>query len=308
MTLSELSDLVCTKVHRTDAQSVAEAKTYIRARYRMLWDSRPWRDAIGMITVPAESVSRITILPGIIDRVMSVRWGDSNTLLPADLGTIFSVDPAMFERSGEPATFSIISPSAVEVSPGGGKITVLSSDSNASFKVTVRGIRGTAEKSEVITTSGTGEVESVNEYDEILALAKASSNMDLTVKKSSGGEHVLFLESDESARQFQRLHFHVTPDSGRALLILFKRRFRPLNQDSDSTELVGIDNALVAAAIADMQEGQRQFGKAQMKMQEAGALASAVADMERHQSASVATLVPWDAAMSPEYPSDYDFP
>ena len=303
MTLSELASLVATKCHRTDAQSVTEAKEYIRARYRMLWDSRPWRDALGVLTIAAESVERITILPGIIDRLMAVRWGDSGTLLPADLGTIFSIDPALFDRTGEPVSFTIISPSAVEVSPAGGKIKVSSTDPNASFQVSVRGMSGNSERSETITTAGTALIESAHSYDEILSLSKSSTSMDLTVIKSSTSATILFLASEESARQFQRVHFHVTPDVSKALFVLFKRRFRPLTNDSDSTELTGIDNALIAAAIADVLEAQRQFGKAQLKMQESGALATAMSDLERHQSASCATLVPWDAAMAPD---DFD--
>lgn len=303
MTLSELADLVCTKCHRTDAQSVTEAKTYIRARYRMLWDSRPWRDALGVLPIASENVSRITILPGIIDRLMAIRWGDSSTLLPADLGTIFSIDPALFERTGEPVSFTIISPSGVEVSPAGGKIKVTSSEPNAMFQVSVRGMSGTTEKSETITVAGTSLIESVNSYDEILALSKSSTTMDLTVTKSTGGATILFLAAEESARQFQRVHFHVTPDTSKALFVLFKRRFRPLTNDSDSTELTGIENSLIAAAVADILEAQRQYGKAQIKMQESGALAVAMADLERHQSASCATLVPWDAAMAPD---DFD--
>ena len=302
MTLSELADLVCTKCHRTDAQSVTEAKTYIRARYRMLWDSRPWRDAIGMLSIAAVDVTRVTILPGIVDRLMSVRWGDSSTLLPADLGTIFSIDPALFERTGEPATFSLISPSGVEVSPAGGKIKISSTDSNAAFQVSIRGMLGTVEKNEILSTVGVSLIESVNSYDEILSLSKSSTTSDLTVAKSAGGT-ILTLDALESSRQFQRIHFHVTPDNSKALLILFKRRFRPLLKDSDSTELTGIDNALIAAAVADILEAQRQYGKAQIKMQESGALATAMADLERHQSASCATLVPWDAAMAPD---DFD--
>lgn len=308
MTLSEIATLVTTKMHRTDAQSVTEAKVYIRARYKMLWESRPWRDSISMITIPSASVTRITILPKIVDRVLAVRWGTLTNLLPADLGTVFSMDPNLFERTGDPAAFSLITPSGVDVSPAGEKIKVSSSDASATFKVSVRGIYGNDEKNEVITTAGTTEILSVNNYDEIFSLSKNSSTLDMTAKKSSGAT-ILTLGTTETSLQFQRLHFHTTPTTSQNLLVLFKRRFRPLNEDSDSTELTGIDNALLAAAESDMHEAQRQFTKASAKMQEAGAMATAMSDLERHQSASSATLVPWDAAMSSEgYDYTYEIP
>lgn len=299
MTLSELADLVTTKMHRTDTQSIAEAKTYIKARYKMLWDSRPWRDAISTISIPAESVTRTMILPRIVDRVMAVRWGDKTNLLPQDLGTVFSVDPGLFERTGQPAGFSIISPSAVAVSPASGKIFVTSSDPNATYSVSIRGIYGSTEVYETITLAGKSVISSVNSYDEIYDLSKDSTGSDLIVTKADSSV-ILNLDAPETSRQHQRIYFQVTPDYTLPLLILFKRRFKPLVNDSDSPEIAGIDNALLAAALADMQEGQRQYGKAQVKMQESSLMAQQMADLERHQSAASSQLVPWDAAMAPD--------
>lgn len=305
MTRKELTDLVCTKAHRTDAQTRAEVKEYIGARYRMLWDSRPWRDALGMMSVTA--TDQIVTLPGIVDRVMQARWGDNTTLLPLDLGVIFSVDPSAFDRSGDPVTFSLVAPSAVSAAPGGEAVSLSSSDSNASFQVSIRGVRGTNEVVETVTMNGTGTVASVNAYDEILSLSKESTTMDLTVKDSTTAT-ILTLAASETSRQFQRVHFHVTPTESKSLLVLFKRRFRPLVTDSDATELTGIDNALIAASVADVLEAQRQYGKAQLKMQESGALAQTMVDLERHQSASGAQLIPWDAAMGPDATEYFDIP
>jgi hypothetical protein len=301
MTLSELADLVCAKCHRTDDASVTEAKTYLKSRYRMLWDSRPWRDSIGLLSLDSSQVSQITTLPANIDRIMQIRWGGDKTLLPQELGTIFQVDPAMFDRTGSPATFSIISPSGVSSSPGGAPVFVFSSNSSASFKVSIRGSFNGNPKSEVIQVSGTSQVSSTNNYDEIYSLSKSTTGYPLTVLDSTLSNTILSLDTWETSRTFQRIHFDTIPDEAKTCLILFKRTFRPLVNDSDSPELTGIDNAILASAIADMLEGQRQYGKAQIKMQEASMMASQMADLERHQSASAMQLIPWDAAMAPDY-------
>ena len=305
MTLSELTDLVCLKCHRTDAQTQTEAKAYIAARYRMLWDSRGWRDSLGLMSMTASS--QIVIMPGIVDRIQAIRCGENSNLLPADIGTVFSVDPGLFERSGEPVSFSLVSPSAVQVSPAGGKIKISSTDTSASYKVSARGLSGTTEKTETITAIGATEIESAHSYDEIWSLAKNSTTSDLTVKTAADAE-ILFLDAMETQKQFQRVHFHLTPDPSKTILILFKRRFKPLVNDQDATELNGIDNALIAAAVSDILEAQRQYGKAQLKMQESGALAQTMVDLERHQSASGAQIVPWDAAMSSDGSSYFDIP
>ncbi len=299
MTLGELIELACIKCHRTDDETRAEVRNYITARYQMLWDSRPWRDALAILTLPVEMVSRITILPGVVDRVQAVRWGDGDTLEPRDYGVAFSVDPASFERAGTPANYSLIAPSGVEIAPGGGKIKVNSSDANATGTVSILGMDGIYERSETLSLAGTGLINSVYDYDEVHSLSKSTTTYDITAKKSDDTQ-ILFLTAAESGRRFQRIQFQSEPDEDKALLILFKRRCRPLKNDADATELSGVDNALLAAAISDVMEGQRQYAKAQIKAQEATALAQAMADLERHQSASGISLVPYDAAMAPD--------
>jgi hypothetical protein len=293
MTLSGLADLVCAKMHRTDDESRAEAKKYIASRYQMLWESRPWRDALGMLTLTAEP-GHTLILPALVDRVLSVRRGDSATLQHETLSSMFLLDPSRFESVGEPVSFSIIEPSAVASSPGGGQVTLSSTDGDADFTVTIRGTLGTAEKTERLTISGSTPAESVHAYDVILSLSKSSTSSDLIVINADADE-ILSLYTWETSRSHQRLHFHSTPSSSSPLLILYKRKFKPLVADSDATEITGIDNAVLSAALADMLEGQRQFAKAQVKAGEASALAAAAADQETNQSANIIRIIPWDS-------------
>lgn len=298
MTLGELADLVCQKTHRTDTQSRTEAKAYIKARYQMLWDSRPWRDSLALLTVTAPAEQTL-ILPPIVGRVLTARWGDVTTLQVEQLGSLFYLDPGIFDTIGQPATFSIAAPSAVSIEPGGQKLRMTSSDPTTEAVVTVRGMLGNNEKTERVTLSGTSVVESVNDYDEVLLLSKGSTSVDLTVTNEDG-DTLLFLQTWETFKEHQRLHFHGTPRAADTLLVLYKRKIRPLVEESDGTELTGLDNALLASAIADMLEGQRQYAKAQLKASEASQLAAAAADLETHQSASSIRIIPCDAGFENE--------
>ena len=70
-------------------------------------------------------------------------------------------------------------------------------------------------------------------------------------------------------------------------MILYKRKCKDLINDSDSTEIEGFDNMVLAAAISDMREGERQISKAAAKAQEVAGLMQVAIDLEKEQSASM---------------------
>jgi hypothetical protein len=103
MTKKELVDLTCIKMHRTDQPSRDEAAAYVRARYRIIYDSRIWTDVIGPplvlngtmfynefgVPITDESgnilrsgiAGQIIILPYIVGLVISCRWEQQAGLL-----------------------------------------------------------------------------------------------------------------------------------------------------------------------------------------------------------------------------------
>ena len=88
------------------------------------------------------------------------------------------------------------------------------------------------------------------------------------------------------------------PDTAKTLLVLGKLKVTALG-DTDSPKINGIDNALLAYVEADMLEHLRQYGKAQVKQQEAAGQMALVRDLETVQSARVSKLIPemasvWD--------------
>lgn len=88
------------------------------------------------------------------------------------------------------------------------------------------------------------------------------------------------------------------PDKAKTLLVLGKLKLTALG-DSDSPKINGIDNALLAYVEGDMLEHMRQYGKAQVKQQEAAGAMMVMRDLESAQSAKIARLIPevpnvWD--------------
>lgn len=292
MTLGEYVDLICSKCRRTDNPTREEARTYIRNKYRTIYESKPWRDVSGVIVVPIPA-TQVVILPQIIDRVVSCRWSDQFSLKSATLYDIIELNPHKFEEVGDPLSFSIISPSAVAVPPLGQKIRLTTSGSTPEFKVSLHGSYNGDKVSEIINMTGNNTVESLNRYDEIFSLSLGNRTSDLQIKRADDGVQMLFLDTWENERKHQRIHFHSTPKEEGTALILHKRDFQPLRDDSSAPEIAGIETALEEFAMYDMRQAERQYSMAAAHLQAAAAAVAAMADLERHQSAHRVKIIPW---------------
>jgi hypothetical protein len=290
MTRGELIDLACLKTHRTDDASRSEAGAYVKARYEMIWNAYLWRDALCEVLIPVNDVAQTMILPGIVDRVVNVVF-DAMPLSVEAMQIVYRADFDRINSVRDPEKFTIQAPSAIAVDPDGSQLRFTADDAGAFGKVSIRGMSGNEERSETISLNGLNYVFSVYEYDVVLALAKASAAYALHVTDVSE-RPLLDLEASETARAFQRISLLSIPRSEKTISILAKRRCKPLVEESDSTELTGIDNAVLAMAIGDMLEGQRQYAKAQAKFSEAGELVAAMTRLEREQSASTTRIIP----------------
>lgn len=293
MTLSEYVDLICQKCRRTDNPTRDEARTYIRNKYRTIYESKPWRDVSGVIGVPVLAGDQIKILPQIIDRVIGCRWSNQFTISNASLWEIMEINPHRFDEVGDPLSYSIISPSGVAVPPLGQKIRATTSASTPEFKVSLHGAYNGDKVSEVINMTGNATVESKSRYDEIFSLSLGDRESDIEIKRADDGVQILFLETWENERKHQRLHFHSTPQNAATALILHKRDFQPLVDDSSAPEITGIEAALEEFAMYDMRQAERQYSMAQQHIQAASAAVGAMADLERHQSAYKVKIIPW---------------
>jgi hypothetical protein len=292
MTLGDYVDLICQKVRRTDEPTREEARVYLRNKYQTIYESKPWRDVSGVVAVPV-AASQVAILPNIVDRVISCRWDQNITLQSASLYEIMQMNPHKFDEVGDPLSFSIISPSGVAVPPLGQKIRATTSGTTPNFKISVYGSFNGDKVSEILNMASNTTVESSYRYDEIFSLSAGDSATDVDVKRADDGVQLVFLRHSESEKKHQRIHFHSTPQNTATALVLFKRQFHPLSDDSSSPEISGIETALEEFAMYDMRQAERQYSMAQQHLQAAGAAVAAMADLERHQSAHKVKIIPW---------------
>jgi len=49
MTLTEIANSICGKLHDTEAESVTACKGYIKERYQMVWDLALWTESLGVV-------------------------------------------------------------------------------------------------------------------------------------------------------------------------------------------------------------------------------------------------------------------
>jgi len=90
---------------------------------------------------------------------------------------------------------------------------------------------------------------------------------DPTIFERSGKP--IYYDEDTTTPNTYRITVYPTPDTDTTFLIYGKRICPALTDDGDVSILRNCDNAIIAFAMGDMLERQRQYGKAQAKFQEA---------------------------------------
>ncbi len=105
---------------------------------------------------------------------------------------------------------------------------------------------------------------------------------DPTIFERAGLPTVYFENYDTT--EGQQITFYPTPGAGASLMIVGKRTLPDLSSGADFPIIRNIDNVLIAYAMGDMLERQRQYGKAKLKFDEAGALLQAAQALETSQT------------------------
>lgn len=102
MQLTQYVTLVCNKVHQTDTNSTARCQEFVQARYQMIYDYANWKDALDLLTGIMTDTSGVLPYPANIDRIIAIRSSGTHLILPTDSALAMSVDPQIFERTGDP--------------------------------------------------------------------------------------------------------------------------------------------------------------------------------------------------------------
>jgi len=103
-------------------------------------------------------------------------------------------------------------------------------------------------------------------------------------------------ETERRHKRIQLVYDFETSDPEEVITILVKRRCTPLRHDNDTPAISNLDDALIAHAVADMLELERQFAKAQTKRQEAVGLVAQLIAAERDHQQNRQVIVPVDEA------------
>lgn len=121
-----------------------------------------------------------------------------------------------------------------------------------------------------------------------------------TYDEPSGG--VVLLPAATSAPRRQRIRLVEIPTEEVTLRILGKRICPQFDSDNDEPAINGVTNCLLAFGQSDMLQRERQYGKAQVVQQEAGALLDQLRKLEVVQQAHNISIQPSDG-----YVSEYQF-
>lgn len=292
MTLAEYTDHICSKLGKTDAVSTTLCKHYLRRHYKTIWDAALWRDSLVLVSKLANDDE--LIMPEVVEKVVRVRYDASTPLYGVDQQVFFDVDSSLFDGTGTPAAWSALTPVATAIHPADETLSIVSSDTDdTEVQVWIRGEKDGVPKRESVTLNGTTPVVTTNQWDVIHSLSKEETEGTVTIIGVTSGALLLTLWPEESEKKYRRIRLHLAPaQSTKYILVLGKRRFQPLQNDLDTPLLADIDNALICLATADMLERMRQYGKAQMKMQEGGVYLSAMKKQVQDQEGIIAQIVP----------------
>ena len=105
-TVSEIATYTTDKLGINDSATVDLAKNFIRARFRMIWDSFYWIESKVAETITLHPAStQIVTFTTAIDKIVAIRWNDRR-ILPVNEETVFQIDPSAFDNEGETVAFA----------------------------------------------------------------------------------------------------------------------------------------------------------------------------------------------------------
>jgi hypothetical protein len=295
MNLGDLAQLVGDKVGKSDSDSLALIKRFLKQRYQTIYDRSLWRDSLMMFSATVSANQSTLVLPYYAERAIALRLNPDRLLTYEENSHFFQVNPAIFEQTGTPTSYSELTPVSVQTLPSAATSLRFSSDSASDTAVSIKvyGETDTAgtEARETIALNGTATITSINSYLVPITIATTNTKVG-TVTVTDGTSTMLSLWPEDTERKYARIRLHQVPDAAQTFFILAKRKIRPLTTDQDTPVIRGIEDCLLALAQADMLMHMRQYNKGQLMLQEAGVMMDKAWQLEHEQSGSHYQLNP----------------
>lgn len=310
MNLSDMAALVCLRLNKSDDASIAACKAFLRQRNEMVYNAALWKDTT---VVDSCSASRVAdgdawrpelILPGTVARPLVIRRGEDGVdglMRPTSMESAMTLESGAFGASGTSVEYTEISPCGLPWAqdyPWNQLTLEPRSPSDAGVVVLVNGIDGDELKTREAVTLTAGQANTATYWSEVTSIVKPRTVgwVDITVAGN------LFQMAPELTRtEFARVRLFRAPEWStdgdglpiqRKFLVLGKAPLSGFASDEDGPMLRGSDNCLIAYATGDMLERGRQYGKAQLKFQEGGAMLQQMISVDVAQSAGVMRLIP----------------
>ena len=305
MIRADLIDYVCGKIGQTDNAFKAKIGTYGKLRRDMLWQMVLWLDTLSIYTKAVTADAHTLIMGSQVHRIIAAKTTRQG-LLPVDQAFLFTNDPQIWERNGDPIFFSQPAASGLAVAPAtaGEKLALVSSNAADTGSVSIYGEANGVEYGEVVALNGTSTVQTVYDYTDVLNLSKDATAGTITVTGMTSAATLLTLLAAQREKRHARLRLHETPSATDTLLVLAKRHPPPFDNDSDTTGLPSLDNALLAFVMADALELLRQYAKAKEKNSEGSALLAEAKKNAIYQEARRVTMTP-AAPLGEDWDEDY---
>jgi len=248
-------------------------------------------------TAIADSLADEMVCPQKFETILGVSYNQAN-LLPTQLITQFMTNPDSFKSDADSAQFSVIDSSGINFNPNYGAIEFMSSDSADNGKqITIIGeLAGQELTMQKETVTLASSVQTTEVWSAVHSLSKETTTGYVQVRNPSVTSDYFFWPEWENVSKFQRVKFFERPKYDAAspvnLYIVGKKKIQPMVSDYDTPMVAGIDNVLIHFATGDMLKRSRQFGKAQLEIQQANGLMQVARDQENNQSAKEVRLIP----------------
>jgi len=313
MTLSSIANFVCSKLGKTDASSISAAKDFIRQRHEMIVDTGLWKDTIVIseFNLPTrespdtnpytanatESVSyeEEFTLPYEVARPINIIYNDQ-LLAYRDLQALVRTQPDSVLGTGNPVAFTEVEPVALSkltsTEPFRVQLKAYTNAADSGTTIYFKGKLNSRPVAESLTLSSSNYYGS-QEFDEVHYVSKNTTSGAVLFSNGASTETI---PADETKYSLCRVRLNLNPEyvTGEdvSIIVIGKKRVRPMRHDYDEPQVRGIDNALISFVEGDLLERSRQYAKAQVKYAEASSLLDIARDIERGQSAAVSILQP----------------
>lgn len=290
MTVSEMVELICDELGKTDSTTIALAKRMLRRDYKLLWDRDLWVDTLQVYQTSSAASS--IILPNHLSRPVAVALRDSPSS-PIDPANIISINPSSWGQLGKPSNYHEFEPVGVNVLPTSATVLKIVSDSatDTGIEVLIRGFNGDVEQRETLTLNGTTTVTGTLSWTVPTLISKPETAGTITIKDASGNT-LQTLWAEEHNRQQSRLIPFPVPDESINVLVLAKKKLREMTDDNDAPAIRDCENALIAFTKARLLRRARQYSKANAEDTIALAHLQQLPKIEREQAASITQIEP----------------